>query len=126
MENSKYRKRKNMNGRCNKKIKKKKVNNDVRGIEENLKNCKQRSNEKQEALLIYLLNSYIYILPFVCPYLKNSDIKMFVKKFRYLLKYSQKVELVSFRISGLMTRVLGIYVSTFIQNKLLKIYKSRQ
>ncbi|PTB15536.1 glycosyltransferase family 2 protein, partial [Streptococcus suis] len=35
------------------------------------------------------------------------------------------VELVSFRISGLMTRVLGIYVSTFIQNKLLKIYKSR-
>ncbi|HFR3901194.1 TPA: glycosyltransferase family 2 protein, partial [Streptococcus suis] len=95
------------------------VEHAFRGIEENLKNFKQLSNEKQEALLIYLSNSYISILPFVFPYLNNSDIKMFVKKFRYLLKYSQKVELVSFRISGLMTRVLGIYVSTFIQNKLL-------
>ncbi|MGQ7339300.1 glycosyltransferase family 2 protein [Streptococcus suis] len=101
------------------------VEHAFRGIEENLKNFKQLSNKKQEALLIYLSNSYISILPFVFPYLNNSDIKMFVKKFRYLLKYSHRVELVSFRISGLMTRVLGIYVSTFIQNKLLKIYKSR-
>lgn len=77
----------------------KKVYHAFRGIEENLKNFKQLSNEKQEALLIYLSNSYISILPFVFPYLNNSDIKMFVKKFRYLLKYSQKVELVSFRIS---------------------------
>ena len=101
------------------------VEHAFRGIEENLKNFKQLSNEKQEALLIYLSNSYISILPFVFPYLSNSDINMFVKKYRYLLKYSQRVELVSFRISGLMTRVLGIYLSTFIQNKLLKMYKSR-
>ncbi|HFI0055180.1 TPA: glycosyltransferase family 2 protein [Streptococcus suis] len=101
------------------------VEHAFKGIEKNLQNFHQLSNEKKEALLIYLSNSYISILPFVFPYLNNSDIKMFVKKFRYLLKYSHRVELVSFRISGLMTRVLGIYVSTFIQNKLLKIYKSR-
>lgn len=57
----------------------KKVYHAFRGIEENLKNFKQLSNEKQEALLIYLSNSYISILPFVFPYLNNSDIKMFVK-----------------------------------------------
>lgn len=125
IENSNYMYRQNRDGSFTNKITQKKVYHAFRGIEENLKNFKQLSNEKQEALLIYLSNSYISILPFVFPYLNNSDIKMFVKKFRYLLKYSQKVELVSFRISGLMTRVLGIYVSTFIQNKLLKIYKSR-
>ncbi|RRR57787.1 glycosyltransferase family 2 protein [Streptococcus suis] len=125
IKNSNYMYRQNRDGSFTNKITQKKVYHAFRGIEENLKNFKQLSNEKQEALLIYLSNSYISILPFVFPYLNNSDIKMFVKKFRYLLKYSQKVELVSFRISGLMTRVLGIYVSTFIQNKLLKIYKSR-
>ncbi|HEM4317931.1 TPA: glycosyltransferase family 2 protein [Streptococcus suis] len=125
IENSNYMYRQNRDGSFTNKITQKKVYHAFRGIEENLKNFKQLSNEKQEALLIYLSNSYISILPFVFPYLNNSDIKMFVKKFRYLLKYSQKVELVSFRISGLMIRVLGIYVSTFIQNKLLKIYKSR-
>lgn len=125
IENSNYMYRQNRDGSFTNKITQKKVYHAFRGIEENLKNFKQLSNEKQEALLIYLSNSYISILPFVFPYLNNSDIKMFVKKFRYLLKYSQRVELVSFRNSGLMTRVLGIYVSTFIQNKLLKIYKSR-
>ncbi|HFR3478431.1 TPA: glycosyltransferase family 2 protein, partial [Streptococcus suis] len=35
------------------------VEHAFRGIEENLKNFKQLSNEKQEALLIYLSNSYI-------------------------------------------------------------------
>ncbi|MBL6514347.1 glycosyltransferase family 2 protein [Streptococcus suis] len=125
IENSNYMYRQNRDGSFTNKITQKKVYHAFRGIEENLKNFKQLSNEKQEALLIYLSNSYISILPFVFPYLNNSDIKMFVKKFRYLLKYSHRVELVSFRISGLMTRVLGIYVSTFIQNKLLKIYKSR-
>ena len=125
MDNTQCMYRQNRTGSITNTITLRHIEHAFRGIEENLKNFKQLSNEKQEALLIYLSNSYISILPFVFPYLNNSDIKMFVKKFRYLLKYSQRVELVSFRISGLLTRVLGIYLSTFIQNKLLKIYKSR-
>lgn len=125
IENSHYMYRQNRDESFTSNVTNEKVYHAFLGIEENLKNFHQLSDEKQEALLIYLSNSYISILPFVFPYLGNSEIKMFVKRFRYLLRYAHRVELLSFKVSGLLTRILGIHPSTFIQHKLLSVYKSR-
>ena len=72
---------------------------------------------------LYFTKSYISILPFLYFYLDNERINQLSRKYHYLLKDSLKISPLSFKLTGLISRLFGLRLSTWFYSKILKFYK---
>ena len=78
---------------------------------------------QRKALRIYFAISYISILPYVNQYISNQKIQQLLCKHKYLLKYSKGLSNKEFKLTGMMSQIVGLRASTKMFAYLLKYYK---
>lgn len=123
LESSQYMYRQNRPGSITNVVKEKNVLDILKSIDIGLRDQTSYSETIQQALNIYFSINYISILPYVAPYRSNQEIEHLLKKYKYLLKYANKVNNLEFRLTGIFTSVFGINMSTKFFAYLLKFYK---
>lgn len=124
IDNPHYMYRLNRLGSFTNTITEEKVRHSFLGTELNLRNVDDLPDTKKKAMYIYACNSYISILPFVYPYLDNQEIHEFLNQYKFLLQYSNHLPWLSFRLTAVLTKCLGVHLAAFLQYKLLGLYRT--
>ena len=118
-----YQYRQNRRGSITNVVKEKNVIDILKSIEIGLIDVNSLELDVKHALNIYFAISYISILPFVNQYYSHPEIQRLLKKYRFLLKFSNEIKNRSFKYTGMMTRLFGIRLSIKMLANLLKFYK---
>lgn len=116
--------RQNRQGSITSQVSLKHLQHSFLGTELNLRNVDDLPDTKKKAMYMYACNSYISILPFVYPYLGNQEIHEFLHQYKFLLQYSNHLPWLSFRLTAVVTKWLGVNVAAFLQYKLLGLYRT--
>ena len=119
-----YKYRQNRIGSITNVVKEKNVYDILKSIDIGLTNIGEYKNNVRKAINIYFAISYISVLPYVSQYISNSEIMYLLKKYKYLLKFSNEIKNRSFNLTGKITRILGLRLSIILLPKLLRIYKT--
>ena len=104
-------------------VKEKNVHDILKSIHLGLIDIEKYNKDIRKGLEVYFSISYISILPYVDQYLSNPEIKRLLFKYRYLLKYSRILTNKEFKLTGLISQMFGLKVSTKLFAYLLKFYK---
>ena len=118
-----YQYRQNRRGSITNVVKEKNVIDILKSIEIGLIDVNSLELDVKHALNIYFAISYISILPFVNQYYSHPEIQRLLKKYRFLLKFSNEIKNRSFKYTGMMTRLFGTRLSIKMLANLLKFYK---
>ena len=123
LTSTQYMYRQNRAGSLTNIVKEANVLDTLRGIERGLFDVSELPDIKQKALTTYFAISYISIIPYAKSYLSNIEIKELLRKYKYLLKASIRIENKAFKLTGIFTNIFGINISTKIFSYLLRFYK---
>ena len=104
-------------------VKEKNIHDILKSIHLGLIDIEKYNKDIRKGLEVYFSISYISILPYVNQYLSNPEIKRLLFKYRYLLKYSRILTNKEFKLTGLISQMFGLKVSTKLFAYLLKFYK---
>ena len=115
--------RQNREGSITHEVTKEKVRHSLKGLAIGMQNIDYYQDKTQYALMLYYCQSYISILPFVQPYLKDDFIMNLLGQYRNLLKYSTHLSNKTFAATGLLARLFGIRASSWLLHKALPLYK---
>ena len=118
-----YMYRQNRKGSITNIVKEKNIHDILESIDIGLQDIQNYDDARQRALRIYFAISYISILPYVNQYISNQKIKQLLYKHKYLLKYSKDLSNKEFKLTGMMSQIVGLKASTKMFAYLLKFYK---
>ena len=118
-----YMYRQNRKGSITNIVKEKNIHDILESIDIGLQDIQKYDDARQRALRIYFAISYISILPYVNQYISNQKIKQLLYKHKYLLKYSKDLSNKEFKLTGMMSQIVGLRASTKMFAYLLKFYK---
>lgn len=117
--------RQNRSGSITNRVTEEKVLDSFKVLDLGLIDYNQRPSSEKPALDAYFSNSYISILPFVYPYISNPQVWANLKKYKYLLKYSNGLSNKSFRLVSLFTKLFGLRVSLFMLHHAYTLLKNK-
>lgn len=125
LNDTSYMYRQNREGSITYKISEKNILHILKSVDEGIDNMQDISILDKDSLYRYFSYSYLEIIPYINQYYRtNQEIKKLLLKHKFLIDYGMGFYDKRKKIISFLSKIFGIYISSFILEKLVYIYRA--